>query len=173
MSTADRAGKLYRLDPDATLTPVVDGVGTSNGLGFTADRRTLFHTDTRAHAIYRYEYDEASGGISNRQAFITVQDGPSRPDGMTVDSEGCIWSARWDGYVVVRYAPDSGELGRIAFPSRKVSCITFGGADYREMYVTTAGGQDRDDNGSTAGSLFRITPGVQGIPEFRSRIGLG
>ncbi len=171
MSTADRAGKLYRLDPDATLTPLVDGVGTSNGLGFTADRKTMFHTDTRAHTIYRYAYDEATGNISNRQAFITVRDGPSRPDGMTVDREDGLWSARWDGYVAVRYGPDGGELGRIAFPARKVSCVAFGGADYRDLYVTTAGGDDRDDNGSTAGSLFRVTPGVQGRAEFRSRIG--
>ena len=89
---------------------------------------------------------------------------------MTVDAEGCVWCARWDGACLVRYRP-SGELLQ-RFPVRKVSCATVGGPDLQDLYVTTAGGQDRDAKGALAGSLFHLPPGVRGRAEFRSRVGL-
>jgi D-xylono/L-arabinono-1,4-lactonase len=91
---------------------------------------------------------------------------------MTVDAEGYIWSARWDGGCLVRYAPDGTEDLRITFPAKKVSCVIFGGDDYTDMYVTTAGGQNKAEEGSGAGALFRLNLGIKGVPEFRSRIGL-
>ena len=106
-------------------------------------------------------------------AQVPRTEGEGHPDGMTVDAEGYVWSARWDGYCLVRYAPDGREVGRITFPTKKVSCPVYGGADYRDLYVTTAGGQDKAENGEGAGALFRVRPGVRGVPEFRSRVGLG
>ena len=77
---------------------------------------------------------------------------------------------RWLGGCLVRYAPDGTEDRRIALPARKVSSVVFGGADYDELYVTTAGGDHKDTEGAGAGALFRIDPGVRGVAEFRSRI---
>ena len=91
---------------------------------------------------------------------------------MTVDAEGCVWSARWDGGCLVRYTPDGKEERRISFPARKVSSAIFGGEDYRDLYVTTAGGQNKEQEGAGAGALFRVRPGVAGVPEFVSRIGI-
>jgi D-xylonolactonase len=166
-----RPARLYRLDPDLTLTVVLEGVGTSNGLGFRPDLRQLYYADTPKREIYRFDYDRASGAIDNRQVFIHTPDHEGRPDGLTVDKEGYVWSAQWDGGCLVRYAPDGREDQRVMFPARKVSCPTFGGDDYGDLYVTTAGGQDREAEGSGAGALFRLRPKVGGVPEFRSRIG--
>ena len=94
------------------------------------------------------------------------------PDGMTVDAEGYIWSAHWDGSCVIRYAPDGREERRIHFPAKQVSSVTFGGADYTDLYVTTAGGTEKEKQGPGAGALFHVNPGIQGLPEFPSRIGL-
>jgi len=94
------------------------------------------------------------------------------PDGMTVDAEGYVWSARWDGGCLVRYAPDGTEERRIHFPAKKVSSVIFGGEDYTDMYVTTAGGNNKAEEGEGAGALFRINLGIKGVPEFASRIGL-
>jgi D-xylonolactonase len=91
---------------------------------------------------------------------------------MTMDAEGCVWSARWGGSCLVRYSPDGTELQRIAFPARKVSSAIFGGPDLTDLYVTTAGGDQKDVDGPGAGALFRVRPGVKGLREFRSRIGL-
>jgi D-xylono/L-arabinono-1,4-lactonase len=168
------SGRLYRLDPDGTLTTLLEGVGASNGLGFTPDRRQLYYTDSPLREISLFDYDQASGAIMNRRLWVRTPDdaGEGAPDGLTVDAEGYVWSARWDGGCLVRYAPDGIEERRVRFPARKVSSATFGGPEYADLYVTTAGGNDKAANGPGAGALFRLRPGVRGVPEFRSRTGL-
>jgi len=173
MSTPNRLGRLYRLDPDASLTKVLEEVGTSNGMGFTPDRQGMYHTDTRQRKIYLFDYDRGTGEISNRRVFIRVSEGEGGPDGMTVDAEGYVWSARWGGGCLVRYTPSGEEERRITFPARKVSSVIFGGPDYTDIYVTTAGGQNKEEEGAGAGALFHLNLGIQGLPEFRSRISLG
>ncbi len=174
MSTPERKGRLYRLDTDGTLTKIVDDVGTSNGMGFTLDRQQMYHTDTRAHEIYLYDYAQESGAISNRRVFLHVDnaDADGRPDGMTVDAAGHVWSARWDGGVLVRHAPDGKEVARYEFPARKISSVTFGGPDYTDIYVTTAGGDKKATDGEGAGALFRLQVGIKGLPEFLSQVHL-
>lgn len=172
MPTRERPGRLYRLDRDGSLTMVLDGIGCSNGMGFTPDRRQMYYTDSARREIYLFDYDRASGEIDNRRLFVQTPPGEGVPDGMTVDAGGYVWSARWDGGCLVRYAPDGTEERRITFPAKKVSCATFGGPDYTDIYVTTAGGQNKAEEGDGAGALFRVNLGIRGVPEFRSRIGL-
>lgn len=172
MGTPERSGRLYRLDPDATLTELFDGVGVSNGLGFTPDRAGLYYTDSTPRTISRFDYDRAGGTLRNRRPFVHTPEGEGVPDGLTVDAEGYVWSARWDGGCLVRYTPDGREDRRVTFPARKVSSATFGGDDYGDLYVTTAGGDKKATDGPGAGALFRLRPGVRGVPEFRSRVGL-
>ncbi len=174
MATDAHASRFYRLGTEGTLTTLKEDLGLSNGMGFTPDRRRMYHTDTRKRRINIYDYDEATGELSNERIFVSTPEEPSegRPDGMTVDAEGYVWSARWDGSCLVRYAPDGNEERRITFPARKVSSATFGGPDYADMYVTTAGGNNKAENGPGAGALFRLRPGVRGLPPFRSRVGL-
>lgn len=172
MSTRSRLGRLYRLDLDGSLACVVEGVGTSNGMGFTPDRKGMYYTDSRAKEIYLFDYDQATGRLTNRRVFVKVPEGEGVPDGMTVDREGHVWSARWDGGCLVRYAPDGQEVMRIAFPARKVSSVIFGGPDGTDMYVTTAGGDKKETEGAGAGALFRLNLGIQGVSEFYSRVKL-
>lgn len=172
MATPTHAAKLYRLDTDGTVTPVVEGVAISNGLGFTPDRKRVYYTDSTPRTISLFDYDEATGALSNRRLFVRTPEGEGIPDGMTVDAEGYVWSARWDGGCLVRYAPDGTEERRYTFPAAKVSCATFGGDDYRDIYVTTAGGYDKEANGPGAGALYRLRVGIRGVPEFRSRVAM-
>jgi sugar lactone lactonase YvrE len=174
MTSPEHAGRLYRLGVDGRLGVVVEGVGTPNGLGFTPDRKQMYFTDTRAHEIYLFDYDRATGAISRRRQFVKVPEveGEGGPDGMTVDAGGYVWSARWGGSCLVRYTPEGVEERRIAFPAKKVSSVTFGGDDYADMYVTTAGGDHKDTEGTGAGALFRLRLGIRGVAEFPSRIGL-
>lgn len=172
MAIPGRRGRLYRLDPDLTLTTVVEDVGISNGMGFTADRKAMYYTDSDAGEIYHYDYDERTGAMTNRRVLMRVPRDEGLPDGMTVDAEGYLWSARWGGSCLVRYAPDGTEMQRVTFPAKKVTSVVFGGSDYREMYATTAGGNDKAAYGPGAGALFRLRLGIQGVPEFASRIGL-
>jgi sugar lactone lactonase YvrE len=171
MATASGNGRLYRLDTDGGLYVVMEGVGISNGMGFTPDRRRMYYTDSLLRRVYLFDYDEGTGALANRRIWLETPDGEGVPDGLTVDAEGCVWSARWDGGALYRYSPEGAELLRIPLPARKVSSVTFGGEDYRELFVTTAlAGGTRECEGEGAGALFRLRPGVRGVPEFRSRI---
>jgi sugar lactone lactonase YvrE len=167
-------GRLYRLEPDLSYTVLLEGIGVSNGMGFTPDLHQLYYTDTATRDISLFDYDAETGALANRRQFVYVADRPDEgaPDGMTMDAEGCVWSARWGGGCLVRYAPDGAELQRIHFPARKVSSAIFGGPDLTDLYVTTAGGHQKEVDGPGAGALFRVRPGVRGVREFRSRIGL-
>ena len=172
MPSEDGPGRLYRLDRDGSITELLDGIGCSNGLGFTPDRGAMYYTDTTVKTIYLFDYDEATGAIGNQRVFARTPDDGGGPDGMTVDAEGYVWTAKWGGSCAVRLAPDGSEDMRVEFPASCVSCVTFGGDDYTDLYATTAGGNDKAANGPGAGGLFRVDVGVRGVPEFRSRVAL-
>ena len=170
--TGEVMGRLYRLDTDGATTIVADDVALSNGLGFTADRKQMYHTDSAANKIYIYDYDEATGAISNRRVFAEHPDDGGVADGMTVDAEGHVWSASAGGSNLYRYTPDGVQEQSIRFPAKMVSSIAFGGANMDEMYVTTIGGENKAEQGPGAGALFRLKLGIRGVPDFYSRVGL-
>lgn len=172
MAVGERMGRLYRLETDGTLTPILEGVGCSNGMGFTPGCQQMYYTDSFKHTIYLFDYNAATGAITNQRVFVQAPPEEGFPDGMTVDSEGYVWSARWDGSCLVRHAPDGTVDRRILFPVPKVSSVTFGGPDYTDIYVTTAGGDKKETDGEHAGALFRLNLGIRGVPEFLSRVRL-
>lgn len=175
MPTKQRPGRLYRLDPDGSLHTILHSVRLSNGMALTPDGKQLYYTETQAHTIWLFDYDRATGELSNQRPFVEIPDGNAQghPDGMTCDAAGDVWSAMWDGRCVRRYAP-TGELKeKLMIPgANQVSCVTFAGDGFDVMYITTAGGHDKQRNGKNAGALFRVDAGVRGQPDHLSRIGL-
>lgn len=170
MPAPDHAGSLYRLDTDGSITQVLSGIGISNGMGFTPDAKRMYYTDSPTHNIYIFDYDLDTGELSNQRVFVNTGESDGIPDGMTVDAAGYVWSARWDGSSLVRYSPTGEQERRVWFPARKVSSVAFGGGDYTDMYITTAGGQDKTSEGPGAGCLYRLNLGIAGKPECLSRI---
>lgn len=172
MPTEDRLGRIYRIDRDTTVHVVDEGHDIPNGMGFSRDRSTMYLAVSDDLVIYAYDYDEETGELSNRRTFVDTSEESGVPDGLTVDSEDYVWCARWDGHAVDRYAPDGTHDRRFEVPPPKASSITFGGPAYRDLYVTSAVGEGEDaDDHSEAGSLYRVDPGVAGVPEYRSRVG--
>jgi D-xylonolactonase len=165
----ERPGQLLRIERGAAPAVVSDDLTIPNGMGFTPDLARLYFTDSNQRRIYRFAYDRASGELSNRQIWLQLPD-LGLPDGMTVDANGDVWSARWDGSALFQFSPTAVEKQRIQFPANQVSSIAFGGDNLDVAYVTTAGGQDRATNGELAGALFQADLGVRGRPEFRSRL---
>ncbi|MDX1682627.1 MAG: SMP-30/gluconolactonase/LRE family protein [Phycisphaeraceae bacterium] len=169
-----RPGRLYRFDPDGSHRVVLEGLTCPNGMGFSADGTTFFFSDTLTRRIDAFDYDVATGEISGRRPFVQVPDreGEGGPDGMTIDADGRFWSARWGGSAVVAYNGAGREILRIEVPTvKKVSSVTFGGAGAEHMYLTTAGGRNRAEEGPDAGALFRVEGAGRGRPEFRSNLG--
>lgn len=162
------AGRLYRLETDGSLTEVVESVQLSNGLGFTPDRERVYLTESNTNTIYRFDYDASTGELGDREVF-SVRTGPGMYDGLTVDSSGRVWSALWEYGALVQHDLEGAVQRTIELPARNVTSLTFAGPDFRTAYVTSAArGADADDE--TAGALFRLEPGVEGVPEFRSNV---
>ena len=167
------AAALYRLDADGRSTRVIDGVTISNGIDWSLDGRTMYYIDSPLHRIDAFDYAPSTGEISNRRIAVEVAREAGTPDGLTLDAEGGIWVALWGGGAVHRYL--DGRLERvIKLPVRRPTSCAFGGADLDELYVTSAseGLSDTERRAQPlAGSLFRIRPGIRGLPA-RSYIGV-
>jgi D-xylono/L-arabinono-1,4-lactonase len=172
MSSTAGKGRLYRLDTDGSLHVVLEGIGCSNGMAFTLDQKGFYYTDSFAHEIYLFDYNAEDGAISNQRVHARFHDADGLPDGATLDVDGRLWSALWDGASIVRMNADGTIERRIGLPVRKVSSLAFGGADYSDLYITTAGGDTRDEDGALAGALFRIRGQLRGVPGFFSRVAI-
>lgn len=165
-------GKIYRLDPDKSLYKLLDGFSEPNGMGFTPDLKHIYQTDTLKQKRYIFDYNQRTGEISNQRVFVKVPKEFGMPDGMTVDSEGFVWSANFGGGNIIRYSPDGKEDKRIELPVKKVASLTFGGESYTDLFITTSGGDDRGNEGPLAGSVFVVVPEVNGKSVFLSKVGL-
>jgi sugar lactone lactonase YvrE len=159
---APRAGTLYRLDPDLSVTPVLEGVTISNGLEWSPDGRLAYYNDTPTHEISVFDYDRQAG-LVERRPFVRLGD-DQNPDGLTVDAEGGVWTALFDGGAVHRYGPDGTLDAVVEVPTPKVTACTFGGEDLRELFITTSREDLPPDEDPLAGSVFRVEPGVAGRP---------
>ena len=161
------SGSLYRLDPDLTCTPIDSGYTVTNGPAFSIDGRTMYHTDSGRQTVYAFDL-EAQGNASNRRVFAQFGAGDGYPDGMTVDADGCLWIAFWDGWCVRRLSPQGERLTEIPTPVQRPTSCAFGGERLDELYITSA----RRDLGAAelahqpqAGGVFRCRPGVIGFAE--------
>jgi sugar lactone lactonase YvrE len=161
-------GSLYRLDTDRSLHKLDKNIALSNGIALSPDGKTLYVSEMSAYRINAYDYELQSGAVDNRRVFVAVPEDESKPDGLTVDSQGFVWAAHWGGWRVARYDP-AGKLEReIRIPVENVTCIGFGGKNMDELYITTAwydlSDQQRKDQ-PLAGDLFRIQTNITGIVE--------
>ncbi len=154
------AASLYRLDTDGTARVVLGGVTVSNGLDWSPDGSRAYYNDTATHSISIFDYTFESGLTGRR----TLSDVDGRPDGLTVDADGGVWTALSDRGVVQRHTPAGVLDAVIEVPAKKVTACAFGSANLAELFITTSreGLQPGDD--PLAGSLFSVSPGVRGLP---------
>ena len=172
MSTDTRPGRLYRLNLDGSYDIMYEGIGCANGMGFTLDLKRMYFTDSTDHVIWICDYDRTDGTLGARRDFARTEP-PALPDGLTVDAEGNVWSAQWEGARVVCYSPDGRLRREIELPASRITSVAFGGSDLEDLYVTSASdGDNAAEANPAAGNLFRIKGCGKGRPEFVSRIGL-
>jgi sugar lactone lactonase YvrE len=158
------AASLYRLDPDGSVTTVLGDLTISNGLEWSPDGRLAYYVDSATGRIDVMDYD-GDRGLTHRRPFATVDAGS--PDGLTVDSEGGIWVAIWGGHAVHRFTPEGALSEVVELPVTQVTACTFGGADLDELFITTSREGLPASEEPVAGSLFRVRPGVTGLPVRR------
>jgi xylono-1,5-lactonase len=140
------------------------GYHVANGPALSPDECWLYHTDTILGLVYRFPL-RANGSLGPRETFITFEEGWGGPDGMTVDADGHLWIAHWDGSRISRFTPDGKRERSIALPARQVTNICFAGQELERMFVTSAANGGLE---APHGALFEICdPGVTGLPPGR------
>jgi len=164
------AGALYRLDPDHGCSRLDEGFICSNGPCWSPDGATLYVADSNARVIHAYDYDTRTGAAANRRDFYRLPDTTAQPDGATVDADGHVWSAQFDGGCIARIAPDGTVVSTVELPVRWVASVMFGGGDLDVLFVTSIGGEElgQRDPSPEAGRVFAIHDlGISGLPEPR------
>lgn len=163
------AGSLYSLDQNLEVEVRLQDLTISNGMAWSEDR--FFFIDTPTRQVMAFAYDQESGDIANPEVLRTVDEEEGYPDGMTIDREGALWVALYGGYKVIRIDPASGQtLFEVHLPVPQVTSCTFGGSEFRELYITTA----REHMSSKeirrwplSGSLFKASVPFAGSPAHR------
>ncbi len=166
-------GALYRLEPNRAPVKVLDGVACSNGMTFSLDQRTFFHTHTGRRQVTAYAYDAETGAITDPRVVFQGTAAQGYPDGLTLDAEDHLWQAFWGAGMVRRMTPAGAVTAEIRVPARQPSSVMFGGAALRDLYITTAcqGATDlasgTDAQGRfLGGRVYRCALPVGGRPEW-------
>lgn len=158
-------GSLWRVESGKPPVAVMDDLSITNGVAWSPDWTKLYVVDSMLARIYVCDFDLEAGAIGPRRIFNDADD-LATPDGNTVDAEGYLWSARWDGHCVARISPD-GSVDRIVpIPASLVTSCAFGGPELDTLYVTTARlGIDKKTarRYPQQGGLFSFKPGVRGL----------
>jgi sugar lactone lactonase YvrE len=166
MAAARPVGKLYRYDARGLSAPLVDGLVTQNGLAWSPDGRTMYLSDSHPtrRCVWTFDYDVDAGVPHGRRVFVDMAAYAGRPDGATMDSDGCYWVAGNDGGSLLRFTP-GGTLDReLRLPVPKPSMPCFGGPDLDTLLVTSIVQPGREDD-ALAGAVLLVRPGVCGVPD--------
>lgn len=160
-------GALYRLDTDLAWHRIDEGYHVTNGPAFSLDGRLMYHTDSARQTVFAFDLAE-DGTVSGRRVHLQFGEGDGYPDGMTVDAEGCLWIAFWDGWCVRRFSPEGERLAELPVPAQRPTSVAFGGRDLDHLFVTSARrdlSPDELAGQPFAGGLFMCQPGVRGVAE--------
>ncbi len=168
MAAAAPVGHVYRYNAAGSLTSLLDGLITPNGMAFSPDGQTMYLSDSHpsVQLIWAFDYDTVTGTPANRRVFADMNSLPGRPDGAAVDADGCYWICANDAGLIHRFTP-AGKLDySLVVPVKKPAMCAFGGAGLDTLFVTSIrpDGIDLSDQ-PLAGGVFALRPGVRGLPE--------
>jgi sugar lactone lactonase YvrE len=161
-------GKLYRLDPDGSVHIMDTGFALINGMGWSPNNTQMYVVDSARKVVYLYDFDLSSSTITNRRLFLNTSEMAGVPDGLTVDSEGAVWIAFWDGWKIIRFDPGGKRIGQIDLPVQCPTSCAFGGRHFDELYITSAWEELSEEQRTSqpfAGDLFRLRTGNSGLPQ--------
>ncbi|WP_225613122.1 SMP-30/gluconolactonase/LRE family protein [Variovorax sp. VRV01] len=169
MAAAANRGHLFCIEANGSWKQVDTGFTVPNGIGWSPDNKTMYVTDTYRQTIYRYDFDLAGGTVGNRRPLITIAASDGKPDGLTVDDQGCLWVALWDAWQIARFSPEGQLMQRLRVPVPRPTSCCFGGDNLDTLFVTSASLRLSEEQLATApqsGSLFAIQlPDARGLPE--------
>ncbi|GAA4166698.1 SMP-30/gluconolactonase/LRE family protein [Gryllotalpicola daejeonensis] len=159
------AASVYRLEPDGAASVALENVTISNGLQWSLDGALAYYIDTPTKRIDVFDYDLETGAFHNRRALADVSGFDGGPDGMTIDAEGGLWVAFYNGGAVRRFDAETGDVTEVVeIPGpRQVTAPAFGGASLDTLFITTSRENLADGDQPEAGAVFAVQPGVRGV----------
>lgn len=161
------AGSLYRIDKNFTVEKKLEGVTISNGIVWSNDNSRMYFIDTPTQTVRSFLFDAGTGNIEFEKVVVNIDESNGSPDGMSIDEEGMLWVAQWNGFGIYRYNPSDGKLlGKIIVPAPQVSSCAFGGGEMDELIITTAREnftQEQSDQYPLSGNVFIAKPGLRGV----------
>ncbi|MCU0392822.1 MAG: SMP-30/gluconolactonase/LRE family protein [Thermoflexibacter sp.] len=170
MEGKPKVGNLFCFDNEGKIKPIYDSVSISNGIVWSLDSTKMFYIDTPTKEIKEFDYNIQTGEASFKKVAVRIPEGTGYPDGMTIDNEGKLWVAMWEGYGVLRFDPENGELlMKVEVPVARVTSCAFGGEKLDILYITTASIGAKEEELKQypyTGGLFMIKTGHTGIPNF-------
>ncbi|WP_259067305.1 SMP-30/gluconolactonase/LRE family protein [Mucilaginibacter sp. X4EP1] len=168
MDGVREVSSLYCIDRDFVVEEKINGVSISNGIVWSVDELFMYYIDTPTNQIVQYDFDSHSGNITNKKVVIDVPADMGSPDGMTMDEEGMLWVALWDGFGVIRCNPVTGKiLQKVNVPAPKVTSCAFGGENLGVLYITTASvemSNEELEKHPLSGAIFAVDVNVRGLP---------
>ena len=159
-----KPGELYRIDKEGLATQLYDDVGLTNGIGFSPDGQTIYHSDSLRRHIIAHRI-EADGSCVDRHIFAELPKGA--PDGLCVDADGGVWVSAYGASCIFTFTPEGKLCQKIDVPATKVTSLCFGDKDLRTLYVTSA---DNQANESLGGCIFRLRVDVPGLPHAKVQL---
>lgn len=171
LDTRKGAAVLYRMDKDGSIKQVLDNLTISNGIVWSADKKTMYFTDTPTQQLKAFDYDLETGEVSHSRTIVVIPKEEGSPDGMAIDADGNLWVALHGGGAVACYNPESGkQVNKVKVPCPQTTSCAFGGKELDTLYITTARqGLDEEQLKTypESGGLFAVVPGVKGVePNF-------
>ena len=159
--------KLYMVNSQGEALIKKDSVTISNGIVWSNDKTTMYYIDTPTAEIKAYDYDDATGNISNERVAVKVNDSLGYPDGMAIDENDNLWVGMWNGNAVIQFDPKTGDIiSKVEVPAHNVTSCAFGGDNLNVLYITTANidmTEEERQQFSLAGSIFKIKTEVKGV----------
>ncbi len=168
IDTEKAAGSLYRLDADLSVHHMEKGMRCPNGMAWSPNNKLMYLCDTWTRNIFVYDFDADDGILRNRRLFVELPENEGFPDGLTVDAEGFVWNAHYNGWRITRYAPDGRVYRVIRMPVQHVTSLTFGGRDCGTLYVTSASlrlNEEERLRQPVAGNILALETGARGLAE--------
>ena len=166
-------GALYCIDKEFSVAEKLSRLTISNGMAWSLDNKTFYFIDSNTYKIDAYSFDLETASIEFIKTAIEVPKKSGMPDGMTIDKEGMLWVAHWDGFAVCRWNPHNGELiDTIDLPVPQVTSCTFGGENSDQLFITTAStGLSKEQllEYPLSGHVFVAQPGVKGATPNKFR----
>jgi sugar lactone lactonase YvrE len=170
ISESPGGGALYSLESGGKIRKWLENISISNGIVWSPDCRHMYYIDTPTRVVADFEYDPGTGSIRNRRVAVEVPKEMGYPDGMTIDAEGMLWVALWDGSAVGRWDPRSGRLlGKVAISASHATSCAFGGPGLETLYITSARtglSAAEIEREPLAGDIFAVQMDVPGTPAF-------